>query len=153
MTCPAPEPDKEKMRERIRKIYQGLQKRFSDPKDFLDPDLLEALRSANKEVLPSVRFERSWNDHFKLIEAIIEANNKDSIFIKARYKKLGNMGILLITEVAEGVKASDTACSGECIPFAVFLAANVKLMFRDLSVKLRPTVYKGRIAETEITMQ
>jgi hypothetical protein len=89
-----------------------------------------------------------------MVDAIIKANNEETILFKARVKRLGNLGVLLITEpTIEAETDLEAHCASPYHPFAILLAANIKHQFRDLSVTIKPTIWKGRISETEIIMQ
>jgi hypothetical protein len=146
--------ERRKAVEKMNDVFTGLSKRFSSPEQFLDKEFLESVLEINKEVLPHVRFERTWTDHFKLLDALVKANNKENTpFLSVRYERLGNLGILLVTEMSGNIEISENTCNLPIHPFAMLLAANIKHQFRDLSIKLKPTVWKGRTSETEITMQ
>ena len=146
--------DRRKAREDLNKLFEGLCQRFKDPEEYLSEDLLEIIQEINKTILPNAKFERKWDDHFNMVDAIIKANNEETILFKARVKRLGNMGILLITELTtEAEKDLEAHCTSPYHPFAILLATNIKHQFRDLSVTIKPTIWKGRISETEIIMQ
>jgi len=146
--------DRHEGQAQLHKLLMGMCRRFKDPEDYLSEDLIEAIKEINEKILPTVKFERSWDDHFHLIDAIIEANNKDSLLFKASYKRLGNLGILLVLKFARDVNGDGPwAAPTTFHPFAILLAANIKHQFRDLSVTVKPTVWKMRTSETEIIMQ
>jgi hypothetical protein len=146
--------DRHAAQDHLHQLLMGLCRRFKDPEDYLSEDLIETIQDINAKILPKVKFERSWDDHFHLIDIIIEANNEDTLLFKVRYKRLGNLGILLTTEYAKDVDP-DEVCAppSPYHPFAILLAANIKHQFRDLSVTIKPTVWKKRTSETEIIMQ
>jgi hypothetical protein len=146
--------DRHAAQDQLHHLLTGLCRRFKDPEDYLSEDLIETIQDINAKILPKVKFERSWDDHFHLIDVIIEANNEDTLLFKVKYKRLGNLGILLLTEFAKDVDP-DAICPPRSPyhPFAILLAANIKHQFRDLSVKVKPTVWKKRTSETEIIMQ
>jgi hypothetical protein len=145
--------EREKAREDMKKIFLGLKKRFRDPDDYLSDDILEAITEINNKVLPTINFQRKWDDHFRLIDAVIGANNEESLFFKVGYERLGNMGIVVHTELPQDVCDGDCPRIGPYHPFALLLAANVKYLFRDLSVTIKSTRYSGRNSTTEILMQ
>lgn len=140
--------------DRMNEIISGLTRRFSSPEEFLEGDFLEIILDVNEQILPHVKFERNWNDHFMLIEALVDANNKENApYLQVRFKRLSNLGILLITEYSSQMKINKKASNPRYHPFALLLAANIKHQFRDLSITLRPTTWKGKTSETEIIMQ
>jgi hypothetical protein len=144
---------RKEVRERLAPILEGLKKRFKDPKDFLSKEMMQMVHALNAEVLPTIQFERNWNDHFHLIDAIIEANNVEALLYKIKYRKLGRMGIVLYTEWVDDMPEADRSCSGDINPLAILLAANVKTLFRDLSISIKPTCFSGKGDETEILFQ
>ena len=146
--------DRNKARQSMSKLFSGLCRRFKDPEDYLSDEIVEMIQEINKTVLPKVKFERNWDDHINMIEAIVEANNEETLLFKASYKRLGNLGIVLVTEMTkEAEKAHLEESKSAYHPFAILLAANIKHQFRDLSVMVKPTLWKRRISETEIIMQ
>jgi hypothetical protein len=146
--------DRHEAQARLHTLLMGMCRRFKDPADYLSEDVLEAIQEINKTILPTVKFERSWDDHFYMIDAIIEANNKDSLLFTASYTRLGNLGILLVLKYSKDVELDGPWAAPTAFhPFAILLAANIKHQFRDLSVRVKPTVWKTRTSETEIIMQ
>jgi hypothetical protein len=140
--------------EKMNEIVKGLSRRFKSPEQFLDEEYIETILEVNKQVLPQVEFERNWNDHYKFIESLIKVNNKaNDPFLHVNYKRLGNLGILLTTEHSNLCETKDKTKNPVYHPFAILLAANIKHQFRDLSITLKPTKWKGTISETEIIMQ
>jgi hypothetical protein len=140
--------------ERMNEIITGLTKRFSSPEEFLEGDFLEMILEVNKQVLPDVKFERNWNDHFKFIEALVDANNKENApYLQVKCRRLGNLGVLLVTEGSSQMKNRKKASNPRYHPFVLLLAANVKHQFRDLSITLKPTTWKLKTSESEMIMQ
>ena len=143
----------EEIRRSIKILLVGLSRRFTKPEDFLTKEFIGTINEINKTVLPNVQFERNWNDHFHFINELVLENNKQCLLCEAKVERLGNMGIVLSINAAEDRLITDHSCEGRYHPFAIFLMANVKYQFRDLSINIKPTRYAEGRAETEITMQ
>jgi len=143
----------EEVRKSMKPLLEGLSKRFNRPEDFLTKEFISTINEINKVVLPNVKFERNWNDHFHFINELVKENNKQCLLCKAEFERLWNMGIVLSIDATEDQLVTDHTCGAKYHPFAIFLAANVKYQFRDLSIKIKPTRYVQGRAETEIVMQ
>jgi hypothetical protein len=143
----------EEIRKSMKLLLEGLSKRFKKPEDFLNKDFIKTINDITKIVLPNVQFERNWNDHFHFISEFVKENNKQCLLCKAEIERLGNLGVVLRINSSEDQLITDYSCGGRFHPFAIFLAANVKYQFRDLSIKIKPTRYVEGRAETELVMQ
>jgi hypothetical protein len=145
--------DMVEIRKSTKVLIEGLSKRFNKPEDFLTKEFIQTINDINKVVLPNVKFERNWTDHFHFIKELVKENNKQCMLCKAEVERLWNMGIVLSIDATEDQLITDHTCGAKYHPFAIFLAANVKYQFRDLSIKIKPTRYVQGRAETEIVMQ
>jgi hypothetical protein len=145
--------DVEEIKRSTKVLLEGLSKRFNKPEDFLTKEFISTIKEINKAVLPNVKFERNWKDHFLFMNELIKENNKQCMLCKAQVERLWNMGVILRIEASKDQLVTDHTCGAKYHPFAIFLAANVKYQFRDLSIKIKPTRYVHGLAETEIVMQ
>jgi len=145
--------DKDAVRAIMKRLLTGLSKRFSDPEDFLNDDFMATIKEVNRIILPNIKFEHTWTDHFLLINEIVKENNRQCILCKVEVEPLGNMGVLLSIISSEDHLTRKHTARSKYHPFSLLLAANVKYQFRDLSITLKPTRYIEGRAETEIMMQ
>jgi hypothetical protein len=84
---------------------------------------------------------------------MIEENNKNPLCFKAECERLGKIGVVITTELLLEEDPDNYKCCPPYNPFALMLAANVKYMFRDLSITIKPTQFKEKTTKTEIIMQ
>jgi hypothetical protein len=143
----------DEIRQSMKLLLADLGKRFNNPEDLLTKEFIKSINEINRLVLPNVKFERNWNDHFHFMDALIKENNKQCLLCNAEIERLGNLGIVLRINASEDQMIKDPSCGARYHPFAIFLAANVKYQFRDLSIKIKPTRYIKDRTETEILMQ